>query len=207
MPKKNYTFSCSHNRESVEPHRLSISDASCYTDREKLDLFEFYVVKALVKTCKLGGVLSDLGWKGAELGRLEKLFVELCGLENRFLIARTDKMPKTLERFGLNIGMRICIDCPRGVMLAECQVVEGIVRPKGNATRVEVILSHIRNSIAHGNTFFFDNGNVLLLDVTRQGDKSCALLIPSRALVDFMQTVNNGPNEASQASFTAEGDA
>ena len=79
-------------------------------------------------------------------------------------------------------------------MIAECQVVEGVVRQKGGTTRVETILTHIRNSIAHGNTFFFENGNSLFIDKSRGGDVSGALLIPSRSLIDFMSHIKAGPN-------------
>ena len=76
-------------------------------------------------------------------------------------------------------------------MTAECQVSEGLVRPKGNMTRMEVILAHIRNSIAHGNTYFFDNGNALFVDKNRTNDTSCVLLIPAISLIEFMSCVLN----------------
>lgn len=193
---KNATFSCGHEKISVNQYRCSLLDASCFSDSEKLQIMNFYVANALIPTCKLNRRLSDYDWMGRKLlGRLERHFIEICSINPEFfLIAQTSKFPTTLKRFNLNIGEKLCISCPRGAMIEECIVEEGVVKKKGKQNRIEVILTHIRNALAHGNTYVFPNSNILFIDMNRQGDKTCALLIPSKGLLDFMTCIMEGPN-------------
>lgn len=189
------TFSCMHDKVAIAGYRTAIVDADCFSEGEKLRLMDFYVANALVATCRTGKRLADYGWTGRRLlGKLEKYFMECCSINSAFfLISRTDKFPKTLERFNLNIGGRICVSCPRGAMTEGCSVEEGVVVKKGKENRVETILRHIRNAIAHGNTFIFDNSNILFVDANGNGDKTCVLLIPAKGLLDFMQRIVDGP--------------
>lgn len=193
---KNATFSCSHKKISIDQYRCSLIDSDCYSDSEKLQIMNFYVANALIPACKLNRKLSDYGWIGRKLlGQLERHFIEVCSINpDFFLIARTSRFPKTLSRFNLNIGNKLCVSCPRGAMIEECIVEEGVVEKRGKQNRIEIILTHIRNALAHGNTYVFPNSNILLLDMNRQGDKTCALLIPSKGLLDFMLFIVNGPN-------------
>lgn len=192
---KKATFTCNHEKVDIDQYRCAVVDADCYTDGEKLRIMNFYVANALIQTCKLNRKLSDYGWRGKRLlGQLEQDFINLCSINpDFFLIARTTKFPKTLIRFDLNVGSKLCISCPRGAMTENCVVEEGAVKKRGKANRIEIILMHIRNAIAHGNTFIFTNSYIFLLDKNRQGDTTCALLIPSKGLLDFMNCILDGP--------------
>ena len=51
------------------------------------------------------------------------------------------------------------------------------------------MFTHIRNAFAHGNTYFFENGNVLLED--KDGNKITArILIAVQTLVDWIRLID-----------------
>lgn len=163
----------------------------CYTLFEALELIDFYLEKSLVDSCKLGGTLATYGWSGsANLWKLEKLIKESIGVgDSQFLIARTWSFPKTLNRFGFEKGKPICVDCPRVAMTIEFEVSEGVVKPKKGKTRVGCFLRHIRNAIAHGNTFEFPNGNILFIDYSNNNATTGFILLPAPALIEIMQLI------------------
>lgn len=50
--------------------------------------------------------------------------------------------------------------------------------------KIKCLFRHIRNAFAHGNTYFFENENVLLED--KDGKKVTArILIPQQALLEW----------------------
>ena len=86
----------------------------------------------------------------------------------------------------------ICISHPRAVLMQNftCSTDENEkVTLKSEENRINAIFRHIRNALAHGNTFFFDNGMCLLED--KDGKRRTAgILIPSRSLLDWIFIVD-----------------
>lgn len=169
---------------------------SCFGLLEALELIDFYLERALVKSCKAGKDLSSYNWNGRSgHGELERGIKEIIGISNdAFLIAKTHSFIKTLKRFGFKKDQPICVDCPRVAVTIEIDVIDGIVRQKRDKTRIGCFLRHIRNSIAHGNTFEFPNGNILFLDFTRDGSISGFILMHSSALLKIEGLIQAGPS-------------
>ena len=60
-------------------------------------------------------------------------------------------------------------------------------------SRIKALFRHMRNSFAHGNTYFFDNNMVLLED--KDGGKITAtILLPVHSLVDWIFIVDKNGN-------------
>ena len=47
------------------------------------------------------------------------------------------------------------------------------------------LFRHIRNAFAHNNVFFFENGNILLKDYQRDGDKQKDKKVTAAILIEF----------------------
>lgn len=191
---RKWVLACSHNKVTIEDYRCALTEMECFTIFEALDLIDFYLERSLAKSCNMGDDLSSYGWKGSsELGKLEKAIKNYIGVsDEQFLIAKTGAFPKTLKRFGYDNNRPICIDCPRVAITIEFTVSEGVIKPRKGSTRIECFLRHIRNAIAHGNTFFFPNNNVLFLD---RKDKNVTgfILMPSKALISIKKLSDSQP--------------
>ena len=67
-------------------------------------------------------------------------------------------------------------------------------------SRIKCLFRHIRNSLAHGDTFFFDNGNLLLEDK----DKStitARILINQQTLIDCIKVIDKEGKRYTIKSF------
>lgn len=114
-------------------------------------------------------------------------------------------------------NLRICIECPRGVLkwryksiITEDEDVMFISSPNSNSspdddetndqheTMLSCLFRHIRNSFAHNNTYFFENGNLLLIDFDGKNKVSAMLLIRQQTLFDWMALITAGPQETEE---------
>jgi len=59
----------------------------------------------------------------------------------------------------------------------------------GRGSKAECLLTHIRNAFAHGNTYFFNNGNVLLEDMNGN-IKTAMILISTENLIDWIKLID-----------------
>lgn len=114
-------------------------------------------------------------------------------------------------------NLRICVECPRGVLkwryksiITEDEDVMFISSPNSNSsqdddetndqheTMLSCLFRHIRNSFAHNNTYFFENGNLLLIDFDGKNKVSAMLLIRQQTLFDWMALIAAGPQETEE---------
>ena len=86
----------------------------------------------------------------------------------------------------------ICISHAKAVLIQKfkCNPDENEqVKIESIESRINAIFRHIRNSFAHGNTFFFDNGMCLLED--KDGSSITAeILIHQKSLVEWIYIVD-----------------
>lgn len=191
-----WKLECSHTKIEYEQYRCPVTGMKCYTLFEALALVDFYLECALVEGCELGKRLSDYGWSGKNLGKLEREIKKVFGVPNdQFLVAKTIKFPETLARFGFRKNEPICADCPRVALTIEFNVIEGAIRQKAGKTRVGCLLRHVRNSIAHGNTFLFPNDNLLLLDFDKNKNVTGFILVPAASLLEVKRIIEGGPQD------------
>lgn len=81
------------------------------------------------------------------------------------------------------------IETPRMCCLQQFTVTEdGQITP--GPSKAECLFTHIRNAMAHGNTFFFDNGNVLLEDKDK-GKITAMILISVQSLVEWIRIIDS----------------
>lgn len=193
---KKWKLACAHEPISYEDYRCPLTEMGCFSLCEALQLIDFYLERALIDSCKFDSTLASYGWVGfPKLGKLEKAIKDEIGiLDNEFLIAKTATFPETLARFGYKKAAPVCIECPRIAMTIEFTVSEGVLRARKGKTRMECFLRHIRNAIAHGNTFLFPNKNILLLDFDRNGSTTAFMLIQSKSLIRIMRIIQQGPD-------------
>lgn len=111
-----------------------------------------------------------------------------------------------------NLG--ICVDCPRGVLkwryktvITEDETVKYVYTSNSNSpqdedetnsfheTMLSCLFRHIRNSLAHNNTYFFENGNVLFVDFDTNKKLSAMLLIKKQVLLEWRDLIIAGPQK------------
>ena len=156
----------------IQAYKKSISETS-FTDGEVALIWDFYVTKSIAESSGQKRKVSDYGIKNLPF----KKMLETAGVseENKkVLLANT--INKTLQNFDLEIvegsgnnkrSKAIEIDVPQIVCLTPYSISDEEL-PKAKVGEAESVLTHIRNSFAHGNTYFFDNGFVLLKIKTKE---------------------------------------
>lgn len=60
-------------------------------------------------------------------------------------------------------------------------------------SKLTAFFRHIRNAFAHANTYFFDNGIVLLEDKDKS-KLTAAILIKQQTLLDWIKVIDKGEN-------------
>ena len=81
------------------------------------------------------------------------------------------------------------IDIPKIVCLTPYTIADG-ESPKGRVGEAESVLTHIRNSFAHGNTYFFENGNVLFEDKDMKGIITARIILKQQTLLDWISLID-----------------
>ena len=74
-------------------------------------------------------------------------------------------------------------------MLSPYTIADG-ESPKGRVGEAESVLTHIRNSLAHGNTYFFENGNVLFEDKDMKGIITARIILKQQTLLDWISLID-----------------
>lgn len=63
-------------------------------------------------------------------------------------------------------------------------------KPKARVGEAESVLTHIRNSFAHGNTYFFDNGMFMIEDKDQRGNPTARMILKKQTLLDWIKLVD-----------------
>lgn len=182
-------------RVEVQNYKKSINETD-FTDEQIKMIWDFYVTKSVASSASQKRTISDYGkrqfpWK-------EMLNTADISNENvKILLANS--INQTLENFDLNIiegkgenrrNRPIEIDTPKIVCLTPYSIADE-EPPQPRVGEAESVLTHIRNSLAHGNTYFFENGNVLLEDKDPRGSITSRILLRQRTLLDWISIIDN----------------
>lgn len=62
--------------------------------------------------------------------------------------------------------------------------------PASKVGEAESVLTHIRNSFAHGMTYFFDNGNVMFEDKASSGQITARMILRKQTLLDWIGLID-----------------
>lgn len=162
------------------------------------DIYDFYVAQAPIKKNKNEtGVplkwLGEYGWTGnKELQSLERSLLQASGIPS-FCMLKADFIDGTLNEMMLKD--KICIHHPRAVMMINKSVSineDGTVAVKATENRMVCLLRHIRNSLAHGLTYCFENDFILLEDLNTASKRiSARLLIDVATLCNWIDIITN----------------
>lgn len=179
-------------KTNVLPYKKSINCAG-FSDEQIAMIWDFYVTKAIAGSASQQRKVSDYGLSKIPYDEMLKIAEVPDGCCNALL---ADKMPETLRLNDLlivgekGVPVEIDIDIPRIAYLIPYQIIDnGKPQAKNNCGKAEALLTHIRNSFAHGNTYFFDNGNVLLED--KNGSTITAMcLLRQQTLLDWIQLID-----------------
>lgn len=192
---RGFEHNCSLDKVVIANYKKALSESE-YSFAQIDMIWDFYIAHSLGGESGLKRELTDYGWEKSERGErgyatLEKLLAESAGLE-KFCFIRAKSCKDTLQAMDLS-NDRICVDHPRAVLLQKFSTTvdenEKIQFAGGGESRINCLFRHIRNAFAHGNTYFFDNKNVLLEDKDGQ-TVSARVLITMQTLLDWISLID-----------------
>ena len=184
---------CEGRTENPIGYSISLRESS-FSEHECSILWDFYVSHAISEKNRVDNLLT-YGWAQTTSKKdghpaLEKSLADAAGL-TEFHLIRSSDIKDTLNAMNLT-GARICIEHPRAVMKwnAIAKVNEDEKLEFANSeSRVTCILRHVRNSLAHNNTYFFQNGMIMLED--KENTKITArILMRQSALLNWIEIID-----------------
>lgn len=189
-----FVHSCENAKMEINPFKKSIRESSFSPEQVSM-IWDFYVVKSFASVTGLGRSLKDYGWSATSKGvhghiELERQLAFNASVDGICSI-RAKTIKDTLEAMDLSAD-RICIDHPRIVLMQDYSISIDENENLGfnnDEGRIKCLFRHVRNSLAHGNTFFFENGMLLMKDYS---GKTCSasILIPQQSLLDWISIVD-----------------
>lgn len=184
---------CEGNRLNPNGYAISLRDSS-FSEHECNIIWDFYVSHAISDKNTIDNLLA-YGWsitnsKTDGYPALEKSLANAAGLAEFHLIRSTD-IKDTLSAMSLT-GTMVCIDHPRAVMKrnASTKVNENeTLEFTESEGRVLCIMRHVRNSLAHNNTYFFQN-DMLMLEDKEKTKITARILMEKKALLDWIKIID-----------------
>ena len=181
---------CAEHKTDIADYKCSLRDSSLTSEECDL-IWDFYVAKSFAAETGTSIALDLYGWKNTNsktdgYPALERVLAANAGISS-MCIVRAKTIKDTLASLDLS-NDRICITHARVAMLQrytyELDENENI-SIKSKESRINALFRHMRNALAHGNTYFFDNEMCLFED--KDGSKKTAsILIPMRSLIDWI---------------------
>ena len=178
----------------VQDYKKSINESS-FSSKQISLIWDFYVTKAIAESASQRRRASDYGlselpWKAMLLSA--GISTKNC----KILLANS--INKTLKEFDLEIidgkgekkkRVAIEIDVPKIVCLTPYSIADE-EKPKSKVGEAESVLTHVRNAFAHGNTYFFDNGNLMLEDKNQRGTITARIILKQKTLLDWISLID-----------------
>lgn len=189
-----FIHSCSETKVQKNKYRCALRDSD-FSDSECNLIWDFYVARSFAATTGDPIFLDTYGWQTTQsntdgLPALENQLAVAAGISS-LCIVRNKTIKDTLSQMDLG-QERLCVTHTRAVLMQNFsyEATENeTVTIKSEESRINAIFRHIRNSFAHGNTFFFPNDMCLLED--KDGKKvTAAILIPKQVLLDWIYIVD-----------------
>lgn len=179
-------------KQTVNQFKMSINE-SPFSNEQIAIIWDFYVTKAMAGSASQRRKISEYGQSQIPFA---KMLTSAAISESNYSVLLADKMPATLKEFDFVISnsrgveIEIDIDTPRFVFLMGYTISDNEQpKAKNDCSKAEGLLTHIRNAFAHGNTYFFPNGNVLLED--KNGSTITAMiLIKQQTLLDWIKLID-----------------
>lgn len=195
---------CSALKIDKKQYKKSIYNAD-YSEQELNMIWDFYVTHSLSGDSNLSRTVSEYGWPRNNTKRLEQALLDEANM-GQFWLIKSKNIDQALEVAGLKDD-EICIQHPRSVLKQHCDIDVDLyeeVKFSKEEPRIKTIFKHIRNSLAHGCTYFFDNQNLLLED-KRGNNITAEILISQRTLLDWIFVVDKDERFYSRKMLEDEG--
>lgn len=178
----------------VQNYQKSIN-ATNFTPKQISIIWDFYVTKSIAKTASQRRRISDYGWKQIPW----KEMVRVADVsESNIKILLANRINTTLSNYDLQIvagkehnktNIPIEIDIPKIICLTPYKI-DDEEDPEPDFGEAESVLTHIRNSFAHGLTYFFDNGNALFEDKDQRGNITARIILNQHTLLDWIKLID-----------------
>lgn len=192
---ENFLHNCGGSKVRIKENIKSITDMN-FENKQVLDILEFYLFHAPVlksgKDDDEFGLksLKKYGWSGnSAINKLEGRLLKASSIAV-FCFIKSDSITQTLE--SMDLLDEICVQHPRAVLKQNCSSSiqeDGTTVISQHETRMECLFRHIRNSFAHNHTYLFENDNILLEDSDESGKISARILMPKKALIEWMDII------------------
>lgn len=178
----------------IQNYHKSIYDCGLPKEQEAI-IWDFYVTHAIASSASQGRKASDYGLASLPWGDMK----DVAGIETTNIkILLASSINKTLQNYDLEIvegkganktKKAIEVDVPKIVCSTPFTIADED-DPKGKVGEAESVLTHIRNAFAHGLTYFFDNGNVLLEDKDQRGAITARIILKMQTLLDWIALID-----------------
>lgn len=196
--KTGFEHHCAEEKISKTVSKKSLKD-SPFSHAQIDIIWDFYVTHAINGGSGLERSVIDYGWtkddkRATGYPAIEKELIRTANLSDKICFIRAKTCKDTLTAMDLS-GDLICASHERAVLLQNYNITidenDTIQFSGGGENHVNCLFRHIRNALAHGNTYFFANGKVLLED--KDNSKITAvILIKQQTLLDWIRVVDKG---------------
>ena len=130
-----------------------------------------------------------LDYSGVLAEKREMLMADrIDGVLKEYGFVYMGKDPNTKEV----VEIPIEIDSPRLVCMQPYSITDRNKPVAKGGGKGVTLLTHMRNSLAHGCTYFFDNGNMLLEDraAGSSGKTTAMILLPQSSFLDWIKIID-----------------
>lgn len=184
-------------KTEVQEYKKSIYDLGLPHEQEAI-IWDFYVSKAIAKSASQKRTAADYGLNKLPWDEMKRV-AALSPDSIKVLLA--DSINKTLADYDLVIiegkgenkkNKSIDVDTPRIVCNTPYSIADEDA-PKASVGEAESVLTHIRNSFAHGNTYFFPNNMMLIEDRDQRGGITARMVLKVQTLLDWIMLIDRTP--------------
>ena len=184
----------------ISKYKKSIRDSTIWSSEEVSIIWDFYVTKSVAASASQQRAAKDYGLKempvdtlldysGVLAEKREMLMADrIDGVLKEYGFVYMGKDPNTKEV----VEIPIEIDSPRLVCMQPYSITDRNKPVAKGGGKGVTLLTHMRNSLAHGCTYFFDNGNMLLEDraAGSSGKTTAMILLPQSSFLDWIKIID-----------------
>lgn len=191
------------DKACISSFHMSLHESSYWTPDEISSIWDFFVTKSVANSASQRRTASDYGLKqlpfdtlleyeGVPSGKRELLMADNLGDVIEEYGFKTTVNQKSADGVKQEIEAPIDIVSPR-VLCIQPYTISGRKGPEPkDSGKGMTLLTHIRNSLAHGCTYYFPNGMMLLEDKAggSSGKTTAMMLLPQKAFTDWIKAID-----------------
>lgn len=193
-----FVHTCETDRSEKKRYKSSLFESS-FSQEEQAIIWDFYVTRSISGASSQSFSVTDFGWKTTQsktngYPAIEEKMATIASFDNGFCMIRSSTIKDTLKAMDLS-GENICVEHPRAVLKQNykisCDENEKMqFDSSATESRFVCLFRHIRNAFAHGNTYFFENGSILLEDYEGKNTITCSMVIKHEVLMEWIYAID-----------------